>query len=243
MKSLEQLKRERKTVAELVATYEKLMTLTALTSDQKKDYEDAKKQLDGLNQTIDNLEVEIPYTKEEKDVLALPEDKQEDAWFELLKNCDFSKDAVLRICSMLRSDGLLPIFRSSGVRISEYTAHEAYKLLGEHEIECLSETTKKMLFKVKAKIKNGEALIGDELVYQMLLEEYDNAEDGHISGRCAMQTYEHFTSVLSEKFNKTGDYNDRADYLLDRVAMALSFKGILASGEKEFIAMYFRDKE
>lgn len=243
MKSLEELKRERKTVAELVATYEKLMTLTALSPEQKKDYAEAKKQLDGLNQTIDNLEANVPYTKEEMDVFALPEDAQEDAWFELLKNCDFSKDAILRICSMLRSDGLLPIFKSSGICISEYTAHQAYKLLGEHGIECLSETTRKMLFKVKTKIKNGEVLSGDELIYQLFLEEYDDAEDGYISGRCAMQAYNHFTSVLHEKFDKTGDYNDRADYFLDRVAMALSHKGVLASGEKEFIAIYFRDKE
>ena len=243
MKDLNQLKKEEKLLKELISVYEQLEKLKELTDEEKLEYQIAKDKLKNITTTVHNMEAKIEYTTEEMSVFALPEDEQEKAWFQLFKTCDFSKDSILRICSMLKSDGLIPVFKSSGITISKQTAHKAADILRKRGIECLSESTNRKLFEVKEKIKNGETLTADELIYKDFIEKYDDSESGHLSGKCMMTVYNYFASELNKRYKKTGTLEDRADYLIDRVTMALYFGGKLASGEKEFIALYFKDKK
>lgn len=109
--------------------------------------------------------------------------------------------------------------------------------------ESLNHKTLRMLLDTKKKIKDGEVLTEEEEIYKKLLDTYDDADGSAVSGRCAMKTHNIFVTRLHEKYEETGDLEDRADYLLDRVIMELEFGGILASGEKEFIAQYFEEKK
>lgn len=243
MISLSDLKEKESKLKELVSVYEKISRLKELDEEELAGYEKAKSDLKSTSMTIMNLETEIEYTEEEMNVFLLPEKEQENAWFELFKKCDFSKDSILRICSMLKADGLLPMFKSKGVYISSRTAAEALALLEERNFKCLSVITKEKLFEVKSKVKNKEELDDEELIYKVFLDEYDDINKDYISNKCVMQTYEYFTRKLADKYHESNNIEDRADYLVDRIVMELGFGGVLASGEKEFIALYFKEKK
>lgn len=242
MRSLESLKEEQVLLKKLVDTLEQIEKLGGMTPGLEKDLDNARKKLGDINITIHNLEVGIEYMPDELDVMKLPKSEQADAWLNLLENSDFSKDSILRICSMLKADGLIPVLKKDGVEIDKHIAGKAVKMIYDKGFESLNRKTLRMLFDTKKKIKEGVALTEEEEIYKKLLDAYDDAEDGHVSGKCAMKTHNIFTTMLHDKYEETGDLEDRADYLLDRVVMELEFGGILASGEKEFIANYFEEK-
>lgn len=243
MKTLETLKKELILNEKLERNFKELAKLKELDSEEQKDFKAVQDKIKNLRTTIRRLEAKIDYSKEEEAVLSLPEEEQEEAWFGLLKNSDFSKDSILRICSMLRSDGIIPVFKSEGISISKSTALEAYKLLCEKGYGCIAQTSAEKLLKVKEKIIKKIKLNEDDIEYAAYLELYDTSEDASISGMCAIKTCDLLTGNLNKKFKETHDWEYRAAYLVDRVSMALYHGGRLASGEKEFIEMYFNRDE
>lgn len=111
MRSLESLKEEQVLLKKLVETLEQIEKLGGMTSSLQEDLDNARKKLGDINITIHNLEIGIEYTPNELDVMKLPKSEQADAWLKLLENSDFSKDSILRICSMLKADGLIPVLK------------------------------------------------------------------------------------------------------------------------------------
>lgn len=243
MRSLESLKEEQVLLKKLVETLEEIEKLGGMTPGLQEDLDNARKKLSDINITIHNLEVGIEYMPNELDVIKLPSSEQADAWLKLLENSDFSKDSILRICSMLKADGLIPVFKKDGIEIGKHIAGKAAKMLYDKGFESLNHKTLRMLLDTKKKVKDGEVLTEEEEIYKKLLDAYDDADSGAVSGKCAMKTHNIFVTRLHEKYEETGDLEDRADYLLDRVLMELEFGGVLASGEKELIAQYFEEKE
>lgn len=243
MRSLENLKEEQALLVKFIETLEKIEELGGMTPSLQEDLDNARKKLSDINITIHNLEIGIEYTADELDVMKLPKSEQADAWLKLLGNSDFSKDSILRICSMLKADGLIPVLKKDGIEISKHIAREAVKMIYDKGFESLNHKTLRMLLDTKKKIKDGKVLTEEEEIYKKLLDAYDDADDGSISGKCHIKTHNIFVNFLHEKYEETGDLEDRADYLLDRVIMELEFGGVLASGEKEFIAEYFEKKK
>lgn len=195
--------------------------------------EEIRKQIESSN---------IPFTAEEEAVFYLPKEKQEAAWLDLLKNCDFSKTTILRIGAMLKPDGLLPfaVFSTYGIEISKTTANVASEILKEHGFVGLHESTFNKLVEVKGKILKGITLTEDELIYKDLLDKYDSSEkDTNISFKCAIRTHDYFVDLLYTKGQS--DKNIYCDYLVNRIIMLISMGGVLASGDREFISDFFKE--
>jgi hypothetical protein len=234
MKSLDDIKKELSLKKSLYEVYIKISKLRELETEEKKQFDDLKIDICELEGTIYNLELNIEYTDEELSLSKYPESEKSKRWLELIRNSDFKKETILRICSLLKTDGLLPMFKKEGISLRDDDIQEFMRMMDENYIYSAELEGVKSCDIFLKKLRNNEPIDESEKFYFNFVNK--DGDLNSMSGDVYVNLYEFFSKMLYDEYKKTNDINILINIRINSVLKSLYIMKTLMSGEKELIA-------